>query len=303
MDGITPISDIGMTGYFRKLFRKIRDSFTTPIIRGVTDERTDEYILSVTYSIPFSVTITGANEEIFRFFIPEEASYFDLFAIGDPILIDLSGGAKYAPRVMEVFSNQSSTLSVLQGTPTVGIDDVIKVSIPVTETLVFSERTNSWTTFLSYNAEWLESGMQSYHTFVDGQMWLHDIGNTDYNTFHDRTFPSEVQVVSNTMPQLTKYWRNIGVKTKFQNVSIEESDVQTSDDQVSRIPNDSFENRENTQWAAFYGEGTEDFILEGDKLRGRWLTAKITYNEPEINEQLMKCFGTVFVLGESGFTA
>lgn len=305
LDGITAISEIGMSGYFKDVFRKIRNSFTTPIIRGIVDERTDEYILSLTYSVSTSVQIYDATPILFTFDIPEDSSYFQLFANNDTVLIDTEPSDKYAPTEFTTIGNQDGqSVTVRQKAdlypPETG--DTVEVSIPVTETLIFSERTGGWTTFMSYDAEWLSSGIQSYHTFVNGQMWIHDIGNTDYNTFHDRTFVSELDVVGNKNPMLTKFWKTIGVKSKFQNVSIEEGDIQTSNEQESYIPAEVFENREDTQWAYFLGEGTGDEVLEGDKLRGRWISTKITFNKPEVNSDNLKVFSIVNTSGDSGFT-
>lgn len=307
MDGITVISEVGMSGYFKNLFKNYRNSYTTPIIRGVVDERVDEYILSVTYSAVFNAVLTEETTFLFLAFqIPSGISAFtDQIDSGDPILIDITPTGKFKPVEFSVNEQDSyGTVFVLQkpstGSPVAG--DTIRVVLPITETLVFSERTGGWTTFLSYKSEWLSNGIQSYHSFLDGQMYLHDIGNTDYNTFFGETFPSSFEVITNQNPQLTKFFLTVGVKTKFPSVEVEQGGVTTSEEQQSYIPNACFQNKEGTQWARLLGDGIGVEVNNGDRLRGRWLKVNVVLQEPEVNTELAEVLGVVFNQKVSGFS-
>jgi hypothetical protein len=305
MDGITPISEVGMSGEFKNIFRKVRNSFTTPIIRGVVDERRDEYILSITYGEDSSVVVRDRTELQFSFDPPTDGVDYIAFADDQSILIDTSPTGKYTPEEFTMLGNQESdgTVTVSQKAGS-GIEDgdVIRVNFPKNVTLVYSERTKGWTTYLSYTAEWLESGIQSYHTFFNGDMYLHDLDNTDYNSFFGTVYDSEVVVYGNKNPQLTKYWRNIAAKTKASNIEVAEGDVTTSEEQSSRIPASQFENREGTQHAPFFGEGSGTAIYEGEKLRGRWVKVNITIPTDPSEANEWKLFGVAFISERSGLT-
>lgn len=311
LDGITVISEIGMSGYFKNIFKAIRNSYTPPIIRGVSDNRTDEYILSVTYSKVFTVELIEGTTVINLVFLPPEGgSYFTQFQNGDKMLISFGGeGDKYKPKEGVVLGNQEShngqiTVRIKADINNPVEGDFVRIEYPVTETLVYSERTGGWTTMLSYNSEWMSDGIQSYVTFNNGQFWLHDLGNTNYNTFHGRTFDSSFEILGNQQPQLTKFFKTLGVKANLSAIEIQENDITTSEEQVSHIPNYYFLNgrREGTFWANFLGEGEGTEVLNGDRLKGRWLKAKITLTQPEINENLAKVFGVVINSHPSNFT-
>jgi hypothetical protein len=306
MDGVTPISEVGMSGYFKDIFRKVRNSFTTPVVRGIVDERTDEYILSITYSEAVDVEVVSANSGIFTFQKPDSAVGFITFGEGQLILIDPSAlTTKYSPSELAIAENETAAgvITVSQNPLDLLVPgDIVRASIPKNETLVYSERTKGWTTFLGYTAEWLESGIQSYHTFFNGEMWFHDLGNTDYNTFFGTLQDSSVVVYGNKAPELTKYWRNISAKTKAQNIEIGEGGITTSEEQVSHLPATMFENREGSQHAPFLGEGTGTNVNIGDKLRGRWVKTLITLPSDAEDNQEFKLFGVAFISGESGLT-
>lgn len=305
LDGITPISEIGMSGAFKDIFRRARNSFTTPVIRGIVDERTDEYILSITFSEATEVEVTDASPLFFSFNAPSTGVGYKAFRDGENILIDTTPSDKYAPIEFEMFGNQSDSLisTIIQkpGGDQPETYDIIEVSYPTNITLVYSERTGGWTTYLSYTAEWLEQGIQSYHSFFNGQMWLHDLSNTTYNTFHGTEYDTMLTIIGNQLPHLTKFFSTIGVKTGFSSLYVDESDVNTSLDQVSRIPNAMFEDYEGTKWAAFLGEGSGDDVVDGIRLRGRWVSVKLTFPSEEATS-LFKVFGVIINAPKSGFT-
>jgi len=305
MDGITPISEVGMSGDFKDIFRDIRNSFTTPVIRGIVDERVNEYILSVTYSVETEVTIISANSSQFTFQKPDNGVDFTAFGEGQLIFVDPSDvSTRYSPAELEIFANETTSglISVTQDPANLLVaDDVVRVSLPVNKTLVFSERTGGWTTFLSYTAEWLSEGIQSYHTFFNGQMWLHDLGNTDYNTFFGTQYPSEIESVSNRDPQIVKEWRTMAVKSKFPNLSVGTGNITTSDDMVSEIPNASFKLLEGHQKSTFYRDATFS-LTQGPRLKGDWLQMRVTANTPEVNEQRLKILALLFNSNNSEFS-
>lgn len=298
LDGITPISEAGLSGHFKRLFKAIRDSSRETLIRGFVDERLDEYILVTNYYKRLTAQIVSFSAGVMRVVLPSDSAYYTIFKNGDrfrvwpesdPSFLATAQGNQLANTVSFLYSGDNPS----------GSGD-IDMEVQVSEVAIYSERTGGWTTFMSYDTEWGSAGIQSYHTFIDGQMYIHEIGNTDYNTFHGRQFPMSVEVHSNANPELTKYWLTTGIKTKAETAEMPE--ISTSESQESYIPNASFENREGTQWSEFYGEGEGEEVLEGDRLRGRWLKTKVEVPIYEANEEKVEIFSVVFNSKASGFT-
>jgi hypothetical protein len=304
LDGITPISEVGMSGYFKQLFSNVRRSYTPALVRGIVDLRTDEYILSVTYAKRFIVEAVDVVTLFFSFYPPEGANYINQFQSGDTVQIDPSPSAKFRPQSFNVIGNQEEDGKITclrkPGSPPTANGDLIEVEYPVTETLVFSERTGGWTTFLSFDSEWMSEGIQSYHTFVNGQMWIHELENTDYNTFHDREFNTEIEVVSNRDAMTTKEWRTMGVKINTPDIEVSEDGIATSLEQNSRIPQASFKFREGTYWTPFYRNSNES-LQSGSRLKGRWLSTRLTITAPDVNNRAIKIAGFIFNSNESAF--
>jgi hypothetical protein len=297
MDGVTPISEVGMSGEFKNIFRKLRNSFTTPIIRGIVDERTDEYILSITYSEESNVTVFNASPLSFSFMPPDNGVTFTAFADDQRVLIDTSPIGKFNPQEFTMFGNQQEdgTVTVSQkpdgSNPEDG--DVVRVNYPVNVTLVYSERTKGWTSYLSYTAEWLEAGIQSYHTFLNGEMWLHDIGNTDYCTFFGQEQEASVTVVGNPNPTQIKDWLVMRVKANTEDISAE---ITTQLEQSSSIPNGAWRKYEGEMRAPFYRDTN---LQSGARLKGRWVQSKVTFSGYDVNDKKVKCFSIAMKANES----
>lgn len=305
LDGITPISEVGMSGFFKDIFRRTRNSFVPPIIKSAIDERTDEYMLSITYSEDTEVTVISGNSSVFTFKNPDDGVDYTAFAEGQQIFVDPSGSAKFTPTALTIGANETSAgiVTVNQNPSNLLTGgEVIRVSYPKNKTLIWSERTNGWTTFVSMTPEWLESGIQSYNSFFNGDTYIHDIGNTDYNTFFGTLYDSSIELFGNKLPTLTKYWRNLQVKTKADTLIVNEGDILTSEEQVSHIPSAIFENREGSQFAYFLGEGTGTEVNSGNKLRGRWIKVNLTIPSNSEDNQEFKIFDVSFLSGESGLT-
>jgi hypothetical protein len=72
-----PISEVGMSGTFKELFKRIRQSISTTTVRGFVDERVDEYILIFNYWKSANVEVFGVGPSFFSFIL-EDAAYFEI---------------------------------------------------------------------------------------------------------------------------------------------------------------------------------------------------------------------------------
>lgn len=303
MDGITNISDSGMSGEFKKLFTSIRQSLMPTTLRGVIHDVYDEYILSANYSQRFEVQVFNVVGGFATFTLPELAPdgayvvYYNQsnFYAAYPVQ------PAYDPKLYAISGRTGNNIVFNADIPELQNGDTIEVEFMTSQTFVYSERTKGWSTYLSHTSEWMSDGVQGYHTFVNGQMWFHDINNTDYNTFHGRQFPSKIETVDNRDPQLTKTWRTTAIKSDFPLFSIEENDIETSTGNNSRIPRNSFVLREGHYKSPYYRDSNED-ILRGSRLKGTWLRQRVTANVPDVNTTKMNIFGMLFNSNDSPFT-
>lgn len=291
LDGITPISEVGMSGFFKDLFRDLKNTLTPPLVRGIVDERTDEYILSVSYSKALPATITSSTPLQFTFNAPTDGVDYTAFKSGDTILIDVNTSGKFVPTEFSVAANETTAgvVTVSQKPPELPVDTELRVNYPVNLTLIWSERTKGWTTFLSMTPEWLESGIQSYHSFFNGQLYNHDLDTTTYCNFFGTDYEASVQVVSNDSPTIIKEYRVARVKTDSDNVSVLAGDILTQTNQLSEIPASSWTKYEGELRSPFYRDANQN-LQSGARLKGRWLSIRITFESPEINENNTTCF-------------
>jgi hypothetical protein len=298
LDGIEPISEVGMSGYFKSLFSRIRQSNSKSLVRAIVDERLDEYIISFTYSKVYTVEVVNDFEGDVTINYPAEVLALASsrpFFVGQRVFVDTSVTGVFMPEQKTVIAASSTSATIRDVDQSEGYS--IRIEIPFVETWVYSERTKGWTTRLMLLGEWLSDGIQSFHAFANGQMWIHDIDETTYNNFFGVQYNSSIRVASNDKPQEVKVYKTIGVKTTA-SPEIPANGIATSEGQNSRIPQASFINKEGNKTSVLYRDSNID-ILNGPKLRGRWMTANITL--PTQGEKFT-AFGVVFNHQESPFT-
>ena len=84
-------------------------------------------------------------------------------------------------------------------------------------TVSFSPRSNGWTSFWSYEPEWMVGLNSSFYTWKDGNLYLHD-SNTERNSFYYDFFTdsyynydSRVTSILNTEPDTIKVFKTISL--------------------------------------------------------------------------------------------
>jgi hypothetical protein len=77
------------------------------------------------------------------------------------------------------------------------------------KTLSYKKDVQGWTSFYSYDPEWIENLNDDYFTFKDGQIYIHHQDKQSRNTFYSESSPSKIEVVANDGPSETKMFRAI----------------------------------------------------------------------------------------------
>jgi len=300
LNGITEISEVGMSGEFKKLFAAIRASYITPIMRGITHDVYDEYILQANYSKKFQVEVYNVVSGFAKFDLPIEFTdgsrsvYFNQSIM----YADITNTNPYTPKKYPILSRTGQEILFQPDSGTLEDGDTITVELLVSQVFVWSEKNKGWSYYLGYTSEWSETGVQSYHTFVNGQMWLHDIDNTNYNNFHGMDSDSELILADGDAN--TNRWLTAGVKTNQQPYA---KDISTSLEMQSSIPLDFFKKREGVYWGAFLRDSaSQGGLYNGDYLKGRWMLIKFVWSGVIVHEKQLKVFGAAFNREKSDFT-
>ena len=302
MDGITPISEVGLSGEFAKIFTEITQGNLSPIIRGITLGQYNEYILHVNYSKVFEVEVYNVIVGYATFNLPDvlpdesRPVYFNQYRF----YADVTGGTGYVPKPYNVYGRSGDSITFFHDDQSLQDGDTIKVEMLVSKVIVYSERTKGWSMFLPYSAEWASEGIQSYHTFVNGQMWVHPLNaeNNSYNSFHGRDFPSELVLTDSSSE--TNRWLTIGVKTNLQPTA---KPIDTSLEMLSNIPREVFRDKEGTYWGYFLrDENSNGGLYNGDYLKGRWVRVKLVWDSYEVNDEQLKVMGASFNREQSDFS-
>jgi len=133
--------------------------------------------------------------------------YFSDRKRGAMLRLSMDGITNISEKGMSKYfrENLDNSLSV------VGSYDVLKSNYNVTlnnNTLSFTEKVNGWVSFKSFLPENGISCNNSYYTFKDGEMWLHNESLTR-NNFYSTQYDSKIKLVFNGEPDTVKDFKTI----------------------------------------------------------------------------------------------
>ena len=215
-DGITEISSYGMRSFFRKHLAQ-SDS-----IRGFFDIHTRNYTLNLklnTFVLSNLQTfLSKVNSVVSK---SSKGKKITLSKSSNTIspgqFISGSGIKDFFSRVTNVSSNTvtlSNSVVVTSGQEVSfrsSNEFGVEVNKTVTnfKTLVFSDKVNGWSSFMTYNPSFGGSLNNSLYTFNGGDLYRHYDQNVDRNTFYEEFQPSTITVVSNQNPSLVKHYKTV----------------------------------------------------------------------------------------------
>jgi hypothetical protein len=137
------------------------------------------------------------------------------------------------------------------------------------QTVAFSEDINRWTSFYNFIPDCGGYIFNQYITYQNGTMWTQNT-NPIYGSFYGVTWSSSVEIVYNASPSLIKTF--IGVIEQSNAVWIPVN-IETSNTQVSELPESSFTLKEGVYFASLLREKTGDIrsLYFGNDLKGNWI--------------------------------
>jgi len=299
MDGLTPISEYGLSDYFSDNL-KIND-----ILLGSYDGNKNNYNLTLNdQSIPQgskTVTATGIEHSLGstydgRYFFFEESEMNLLLNRSD--WSATGAGSLNAHKVVEMKqyrnnvlvysglmmlwnSTEPNSLNSPSGGPTKGhgrrtkadghivgtgfgdfkTGDIITIGQNKL-TISFDEKVKGWSSFKSFAPEQAVSMANDYYTFKNAQIFKHHQEDVDRNTFYNVKYPSSISVILNEQASVIKTYKTLSYEGSQSNVTQETTDVRTGYYNLS--------NKDGWYSPLIYTDKEEGYVNEFMEKEGKW---------------------------------
>jgi hypothetical protein len=78
-------------------------------------------------------------------------------------------------------------------------------------TITYSDSLKGWTSFHSYDPQWMAGLNNDFYTFKDGKVWKHH-SNETRNNYYGQQYNSVVRTILNTEPDVVKMFKTIKLK-------------------------------------------------------------------------------------------
>ena len=135
-------------------------------------------------------------------------------------------------------------------------------------TLTYSETSQGFPSFYSYEPDWMIGMNQFFYTFKNGNLYRHNTNN-NYNTYYGTTYESTITSIFNEAPLETKIFKTLNLESDESWNAVLRSDIQTT----GEINEQWFEKKEDA-WFAFIrnngptGANTDESQFELRSLNG-----------------------------------
>ena len=330
-DGITPISEQGMNKYFKKVFREMIESPQTSNAFGAYDRRTDEYTLCMQWNtevigtanfpantsyntVTKKLTFTIADTSIYNIYvgqfitlsIPRQDNFDGTYTWtsfrGEFVISNLTSTeiTLQMPLILK-YNDLHDQLGIFFGgvlDPTKPGNATASIFPTITQTITYNENLKAWTSFHSFDAEFLSSAGLEFVSFRGGNLYIHD----DYSnpqSYYGVDYPAYIDVISNMGADQVKIWKTAALKATTDDAELDETDFLIAIDTVDTTGTDesipggvqdsrgkistgtTFVLKEGQLYSEYMRTGTgtsySDFI-EGDKVRGYWVYTRFKIN-------------------------
>ena len=243
-DGITPISDAGMSDWFSdnlKLANRLIGSY---------DEKKDEYNLTLDHNeYPIAQPVQVIDNFMIQIEVPElnrpslarTTSSGPQFNILAPITVGITAGmvingSGLAPNTVVTAVTPNFNYLILRVNPEPDFTELVSLFGPNPNawqihvalgtqpdpvstytntsgnydlTVSFSERSKGWTSFKSWAQESGVSLNNTYYTFKDGHLHEHHVESQPRNNFYGDQYDSSIEVLFNEAPDAVKSFNSL----------------------------------------------------------------------------------------------
>ena len=215
-DGITEISSYGMRSFFRKHLADCES------IRGFFDIHSRNYTLNlklnnfvVQNKQTFGEQVRAEVQDIKEKNKIALTGNFRNISEGQFLFADTV--SNFSARVSSISNNivtLDSDVSLTKGQKVVfktytGFGTKVLEPRVNFKTIVFSDKVNGWSSFVTYNPSFGGSLSNCLYTFNGRSLYKHYDDQADRNTFYEDFQPSTVTVLSNQNPSLVKHYKTV----------------------------------------------------------------------------------------------
>jgi len=283
-DGLTEISQYGMSDYFRDELSSVNNDFQifslTAIISNVSGAtfvatQSDAAHIQVGMQLQFA---GGQTAYVNRFNSNTRTVTVSETITGTPATVIISKSVK--DKVLGAWDSHSKNyvLSIQPALTSSNQNDNFK-------TLNFDDNVNGWVSFFTYKPTDAESLKNIYYTFKDATLYRHYAGNSRNNFYGDYQ-PSNVEFIFNVSPSNKKLFQTVN----YEGYSGWEITSFRSDE--TGIDEGAFYN-DSTQSVKSYNEGLYTDPITGQPLRAGFTrkenlyTANLVNNSPAMPGEVL----------------
>lgn len=84
---------------------------------------------------------------------------------------------------------------------------------PIPKTITYSENLQGWTSFHSFNPDWMAGMNNDFYTFKNGKVWKHH-SNSTRNSYYGTTYDSTIRTIFNVEADSPKMFKTLKLKGK-----------------------------------------------------------------------------------------
>ena len=212
-DGLTEISQYGMSSFFRDELAKINDEFKTMSF-------TCTYV-STGGTVP-RINVSGPNltsiEKGMQIIIPQvSGSSIIALVVGvleNAIYLDRSPGT---PAAGQVTFNKYVKDRIVGGWDIHDKNYVVSIQEKSTDingqdtynTLTFEDDINGWTSFHDYEPKFASSLKSKYYSFFGSEIYEHHDSNSPRTTYYGVSYGSSIEFIFNASPSIIKNFKTV----------------------------------------------------------------------------------------------
>lgn len=280
-DGITPISDKNMRGFFNELFSMV----DSQLVRLTYDKNNDELVVMHTQK-DFQVNPSTSAETATSCTVQLDKSKFPQLdqVFAGQLCLYIKGigesGTEYIQRTATISSVTSFSSTVWSVDLTFTNTNLISYDIQYLKkcdynVTTFSEAAGVWVSRWNYKPDWMEECNVGMVSFKDGGIYKHDESNSR-GTFYGTSYPATVTIVANENPSYPKMYKTIQQESTTQ---WECPTITTLESQSSNLLDADFEEIQNQWFANFLFDtntpNVTNAIINGDPLRSSAMQIKL----------------------------
>ena len=280
-DGITPISEKNMRGFFNELFSMV----DSQLVRLTYDKNNDELVVMHTQK-DFQVNPSTSVETATSCTVQLDKSKFPQLdqVFAGQLCLYIKGigesGTEYIQRTATISSVTSFSSTVWSVDLTFTNTNLISYDIQYLKkcdynVTTFSEAAGVWVSRWNYKPDWMEECNVGMVSFKDGGIYKHDESNSR-GTFYGTSYPATVTIVANENPSYPKMYKTIQQESTTQ---WECPTITTLESQSSNLLDADFEEIQNQWFANFLFDtntpNVTNAIINGDPLRSSAMQIKL----------------------------